>query len=160
MSFNGKRTLIQVISGIILAAAYIVYALSAKAPAADNLKAWAIAMLVFIGISVAAIIVIEIIFHIVTAIGIGINEHLQGRDEKNAERIMKASMVEDERDKLIDLKSTHVGYICAGFGVVAALIALASGAPAVAALHVIFGAFAAASVAEGVIKIIYYEKGV
>ena len=118
-------------------------------------------MLVFIGVSVAIIIVVHILFHIALAIGIAAREKMQGREpDENVGRIMESSMMEDEREKLIGLKSTHIGSVLAGFGFFAALIALAVGASAVAVLHIIFGAFAAGSIAEGIARVWFYEKGV
>ena len=46
------------------------------------------------------------------------------------------------------------------FGFIAALTALALGAPAVAALHVILGAVALTGLSEGVASVVYYERGV
>jgi low affinity Fe/Cu permease len=158
MSYSSKRTITSVVAGILLIAAYIIYASGSNAPAPEDLKAWATAMLVFIGIGVAAIIVIQIVFHIALAIGIAIKE--QERDGKKIERILESSMAEDEREKLIGLKSSRVGYICAGAGAMAMLIALATGVSAVLALQLLFGSFAAGSVVEGIVSVYFYEKGV
>jgi hypothetical protein len=158
MSYSSKRTIVSMVAGLILIAAYIIYALGANAPAPENLKAWAIAMLVFIGISVAAMIMIQILFHIALAIGIAVKE--RQCEDKEVERIISSTMVEDERDKLINLKSSHIGYICAGIGFVAALVTLAVGMTSVAALHILFGVFAAGSIIEGIASVYYYEKGV
>ena len=140
MSYNSKKTITSVVAGVLLNIAYIIYALGEHSPAPDNLKSWAIAMLVFIGIGIAAVIVIQIIFHIVTAIGIAIKEH--------------------ERDKLISLKSTHIGYVFVGIGFVVALAELALGMSSVVALHTLLGAFSVGSIAEGIASICFYEKGV
>jgi hypothetical protein len=158
MSCSSKRTIVSIIAGLILIAAYAIYALGATAPAPENLKGWAIAMLVFIGISVAIAIVIQILFHITLAIGIAVKE--RQCEDKEVERIISSTVVEDERDKLISLKSSHIGYICAGIGFVAALVALAFGMTSVAALHILFGTFAAGSIIEGIVSVYYYEKGV
>jgi hypothetical protein len=45
-------------------------------------------------------------------------------------------------------------------GFIAALLSLAFGMPAVFALHILFGTFAAGSIIEGFVSIYYYEKGV
>ena len=115
-------------------------------------------MLVFIGIGIAAVIVIQIIFHIVTAIGIAIKE--QEHDDKEIERHLLSLVVEDERDKLISLKSTHIGYVFVGIGFVVALAELALGMSSVVALHTLLGAFSVGSIAEGIASICFYEKGV
>ena len=69
-------------------------------------------------------------------------------------------MVEDERDKLINLKSSRAGTIIGGFGFMAGLISLAAGASAVAALHVMAGSFAVGSVMEGIVTVFLNERGV
>ena len=158
MTFGSKRTLASMIAGIALYAAYIVYSLSRNAPEPDNLRSWAKVMLVFIGIGVVLVVIIQILFHVIAAIGIAVKERdFKG---KKIDRIISSSMVEDERDKLISLKSAHIGYIAAGIGYVAALAALALGVEALYALHILFGSFGAASLIEGTLSIIYYEKGV
>jgi low affinity Fe/Cu permease len=158
MSYNSKRTIVSMVAGGVLSAAYIVYALGSHAPAPEDLKAWAAAMLIFIGIGVAAVIVIQILFHIAFAIGIAVKE--RERDDEKIERIISSSMTEDERERLIGLKSDRIGYACAGIGFVAALAALAFGMSTLTALHILFGASAAGSLTEGGISIYLYEKGV
>ena len=158
MSFNSKKTIASISAGVILIVAYIIYALGKYSPAPEDLKSWAVAMLVFIGISVAVVIVIQILFHVATAIGIAVKE--QERDRKKIDRRFSSLTVEDERDKLISLKSSHISSIVAGIGFVAALAGLAFGASSVLALHVIFGSCAIGSTAEGIASVYFYEKGV
>jgi hypothetical protein len=148
-------------AGLLFLAAYTVYALGKNSPgpeSPESLKSWALAILIFIGISVAASILIQILFHVAFSIDIAVKE---GKcDDKKVERIVESSMVEDEMDKLINLKSVHIGYICAGIGFVAALAALAFGASAVFALHILFGSFAGGSFVEGGVSVYLYERGV
>lgn len=158
MSYSSIRTIVNMVAGAILIVAYIVYALGANSPAPENLRSWATAILVFIGIGVAALIVIQVLFHIALAIGIAVKE--RECDDKTVERIITSSMIEDERDKVICLKSSRVGCICAGIGFVAALVALAFGMASVVALHIASGAFAVGSIIEGIVGVYYYEKGV
>ena len=158
MSYNSKRTIASMVAGVLLIAAYIIYAFGEHAPASEDLKSWAIAMLVFIGISVVAIATVQVIFHIVSTIVTAPREC--GHGDKNIERKLSSLMVEDERDKLIRLKSAHIGYVFAGTGFVAALVGLACGMSSIIALHVIFGTLAIGSVAEGIATIYFYENGV
>jgi hypothetical protein len=158
MSYSSKRTIVSIIAGLILITAYIIYALGTAAPASEDLKGWAVAILVFIAISVAVTIIIQILFHIALAIGIAVKE--RQCEDKEVERIISSTMVEDERDKLISLKSSHIGYICAGIGFVAALVALAFGMTSITALHILFGTFATGSIIEGIVSVYYYENGV
>ena len=158
MSYKSKRNLVSMAAGVLLIIGYIIYALGAASPAPDDLKTWAVAMLIFIGTSVAVMIAIQILFHIGLAIGIAVKE--KENDDKQVERIIESSMYEDERDKLINLKSSHIGNVCVGVGFVAGLIALALGISAVVALHIIAGAFAVGSIIEGGVSIYLDERGV
>ena len=158
MSYSSKRTIVSMVVGVILTFAYVVYSLGDASPEPGDLKSWALALLVFIGISVATIIIVQIVFHIAFAVGISIRE--KEHDDKNVERIINSSMLEDERDKLIGLKSAHVGYGFAGAGFMACLIALAIGVSAVAVLHIMAGSFAAGSLIEGGIAVYLHERGV
>jgi len=144
--------------GILLIIAYVVYALGGTSPASEDLKSWAVVLLIYIGICVAAGIVIQILFHIALAIGISVKE--KDHDDAKIERIIKSSMLEDERDKLISLKSARIGYICSGFGFVAGLIGLAAGMQAVVVLHIIAGSFAVGSIVEGCVSVYLNERGV
>jgi len=144
--------------GVLMIIAYTLYAFGKASPAPDDLKTWAVAMLIFIGISVVITIIVHILFHIGLAIGIAIKE--KEHDDKQVGRIIKSSMVEDERDKLISLKSSHIGYVCAGAGFVAGLIALTVGIPAVAVMHIMAGSFAVGSIIEGCVRIFLDERGV
>jgi len=144
--------------GILLLVAYVIYALGSAAPVPEDLRAWALAILIYIGACVVVGIVIQIIFHIAMAIGISVKEKVE--DDNEVERIMKVSMMEDERDKLINLKSAHIGYGFAGFGFVAGLIALALGMSTVVVLHIMTGAFAIGSIIEGCVSVYLNERGV
>ena len=184
MSYTSKKNIVSVAAGIALMVAYIIYARGAKAPAAVDVKAWAVALLVFIGIGVGAQIVLQVLFHIALAIGLAAKEEIKAgsiggtggtggtagtsgtydtagkNSEKEAERAIKAEMVEDEWSKIIELKASRVGYVSLGIGVCAAVVALAAGAETVIALHIIFGMSALSSIAEGVTSIFYHERGV
>lgn len=158
MTYNSKRTIASMITGIVLFISYAVYAFQKYSQGITEIKFWAVAMLVFIGIGVAGAIVIQIIFHIVYAIGIAVKERDQS--DRDVERMIAASVVEDERDKLINLKSAHIGYIIAGIGFISALISLALGSSEIFALHLVFGTFAIGSFVEGGISVYLYERGV
>ena len=158
MSYNSKKNIASMLAGVLLMGAYIVYALGQSSPGAEDLAAWAVAMLVFIGIGVAAAIVIQILFHFVFVVGIAIKEREQ--DDAVLERIISSTIVEDERDKMIEAKSAQVGYVFAGIGFLTALVILAFGMSALMALHTIFGAFFLGSIVEGGRSIYHYERGV
>ena len=79
---------------------------------------------------------------------------------KKQRKLSALSMLEDERDKLINLRSLCIGYTCAGIGLMIALFALAGGAPVVVALHIIVGSGATASLIEGCLGVFFHERGV
>lgn len=158
MTYNSKKNIVSVAAGFVSVASYIIYVCTVNPPASDDIQAWSKRMLLFIGVSVAVQIIIQILFHAAFAVGVAVKEH--DKDGKKTEKIIASSMIEDERDKLINLKASHVGYICAGVGLMIALFALAGGASYVIALHVIVGSFAAGSIIEGIAGIVLNERGV
>jgi hypothetical protein len=158
MAYNSKKNIVSLTAGVLTVAAYIICIYTAKAPAQEDIAAWAKLMLVFIGIGIVTQIVVQILFHIVYAIGIAAKEN--DKDDSRTEKIIKASMIEDERDKLIELKTSRIGYICTGFGLMVALFTVAGGVPLVIALHIVVGSAAAGSLVEGCAGIFFHERGV
>jgi len=158
MTYNSKKNIMGMTAGIVTIAAYIVYAGTGNAPASGDIQSWARLMLIFIGIGVVAQIIVQIVFHIAFAIGVAVEEN--DKHGENTKKIVNSTMIEDERDKLISLKSARIGYICAGTGSVAALIVLAAGASFVVALHIVAAAGAAGSFAEGCANVFFNERGV
>ena len=158
MTFKSKRTITSMITGLLLFAGYYGYVLKKLTPGSEDLKSWATATLIFIGISVVAQIVILILFHIAMSVGMAVID--QERDGEKIERLISSSAFEDEMDKLISLKADRVNFICASAGFMAVLAALALGQPVALALHILFGSFAAGSVISGGVSVYLYEKGI
>ena len=163
MSYPEKRTVVSVVSGVLLMVAYCIYAY-AKLGLTNltDLKPWATTMLVFIGIGIVAMIIIQIVFHILLSMGIALKEKIRDEsiDDKKIESTIASEMIEDEMDKLIELKANKIGYSFVGFGFVAGLITLAFGLPAAIMLNVLFLASMLGSIVEGLIQLRYYRKGV
>jgi len=80
-------------------------------------------------------------------------------EDKVIETTIKQEMVEDERDKLIELKSLRVGFILAGIGFIAALLCLVLGYPPVLMLHILFFSFFTGSIFEGFSQLYFYRRG-
>ena len=165
MSYHERRIIVSLITGVAIIAAYCIYAFGryqSGAVAADDLEFWARTMLIFVGIGVVVTIVIQIIFHILLAIGIAATKKIRDEqtDDKEIEKSINAEMVEDEMDKLIELKSMRFGFFFAGFGFIAGLVALVLGASAALMLNILFLAFSVASLLEGIVQLIYYRGGV
>ena len=160
MSYQEKKTLASIASGALLLAAYCLYAFNPALTPAD-LKHWAITMLVFIGIGIGLTIIIQIVFHILFAITVAIKEKIQNMecDDKDIDKSIKQEMVEDERDKLIEMKSTQVGFGVAGFGFIAALVALLLNYSPAVMINILFIAFSFGSICEGIYQFILYRRG-
>ncbi|MBH1940761.1 hypothetical protein I5677_07665 [Mobilitalea sibirica] len=166
MSYQEKRTIVSIITGLFILVAYGIYAFEkyqSGVIAADDIKAWAGIMLVFIGIGVVLAIVIQIVFHILLSITIAIQERARtGRcgDDKEIEKTISAKMVTDEMDKLIELKSMRVSFIIAGIGFVTALVTQLFNYPPAVLLNVLFISFSAGSLLEGLAQIYFYRRGI
>jgi hypothetical protein len=153
------------VGGALILVSYCMYAFnrySSGAIAEGNLKFWAGTMLAFIGIGVVATIILEIVFHIALSIGIAVKERACDEQEidKRIEATLEATVIEDEMDKLIELKSSQIGFVLAGVGFVGALILLVLGYSTVVMLNVMFLSFLVGSLVEGAASLYFYSKGV
>jgi hypothetical protein len=169
MSYQEKRTITSIITGALVLGAYCVYVfgkVQSGAVTPGDLKFWASTMLFFIGIGIVAIIVIQIVFHILLSISIAIKEQIRNGEvddkeiEKTIEKTIDAEMVEDEMDKLIELKSTRISFIFAGIGFVAALVSQVFNYSPVVMLNIMFISFNVGSLFEGFAQLYYYRKGI
>jgi hypothetical protein len=165
MSYQEKRTITSIVTGALVLGAYCLYTFGKYQTGAvipGDLKFWASTMLFFIGIGIVAIIVIQIVFHILLSISIAVKEQIQNGqvDDKQIEKTIGAEMVEDEMDKLIELKSTRVSFIFAGIGFVAALLSQVFNYSPVVMLNILFISFNVGSLFEGFAQLYYYRKGI
>ena len=165
MFYKVKRTIVSLASGILLLVAYIIYVsgkVQAGAVATDDMKFWATTMLVFIGIGIVATIVIQIIFHILMSIGLAVKKQIQtgNCDDKVIEKTLELEMVEDEMDKLIELKSMRIGFVIAGIGFVAALFSLVLEYSPAVMLNILFASFYVGSLVEGITQLYFYRAGI
>ena len=163
MSYPEKRTVVSTVSGVLLMVAYCIYAYTKLGfTNLTDLRPWATTMLVFIGVGIVGMIIIQIVFHILLSIGIAVNKKINNEslDDKEIEHSIEREMVEDEMDKLIELKANKIGYSFVGFGFVAGLLTLAFGLPAAIMLNILFLSCMLGSIVEGLIQLHYYRKGV
>jgi hypothetical protein len=161
MSYQEKRTITSMISGVLVLAAYCIYVFGKYQSGMidpGDLKFWASSMLIFIGIGVGATIIIQIVFHIIFAAAIAVKK--KECDEKEINKTIDASIVEDEMDKLIELKSMRISFIFAGIGFIAALVSLVLNYPPAVMLNIIFISCCLGSFFEGFLSLYYYRKGV
>lgn len=165
MSYQEKRTIVSMVTGALILAAYCIYAFGQHQPGAiapDDLKFWARTMLIFIGIGVAASIVIQIVFHILLSIAIAVKKKVQDEqcDDKEIEKSIGAEMVEDEMGKLIELKSMQISFIVAGIGFIAALVSLVLNYSPAVMLNILFISFCVSSLFDGFAQLYFYRRGI
>jgi hypothetical protein len=165
MSYQEKRTIVSIITGAVILSAYCIYAFlryTSGDVASDDLASWAGIMLIFIGIGIVAAIIIQIVFHILLSIGIAIREKVQdlSNDDADIDRAIKAEMVEDEMDKLIELKSMRFGFVVCGIGFIAGLVLLVLHYPPALMLNALFISFSIGALLEGAAQLFYYRTGI
>ncbi|MDD4096834.1 MAG: hypothetical protein PHP22_11415 [Oscillospiraceae bacterium] len=165
MSYPEKRAVVSILAGIVIIVSYCIYVMGkvkAGDAAPEDLKFWAGAMLLFIVVGIVANIVIQIVFHILLSISIAVREHIEtGKsDDKQIEREIAAEMVEDEMDKLVELKSLRVGFVIAGIGFVTALVYAYLDYSVAIMMNIMFFSFSGGSILEGFSQIFFYRRGV
>ncbi|WP_373233482.1 hypothetical protein [Cohnella sp.] len=165
MSYQEQRAIVSMITGLFIIGAYSIYAygkVQSGAIAADDMKFWAGAMLMFIGIGIAAAIVIQIIFHILLSVAVAVQEKTRNGqcDDKEMQKTIESDMVTDERDKLIELKSARIGFIVVGIGFIAALASQVFNHSSAVMLNIMFGSFFAGSLIGSLAQFYFYRKGV
>lgn len=164
MSFQEKRTIASLVSGFIVLVIYCIYAyikVLKGVVSFDNINFWAVTMLIFIAIGIVSTIIIQICFHILFAIGISIKSKIEGDsiDDEKIKKIFKVETIEDERDKLVELKSERIGYAFGGIGFVVSLFVLAfDGLPSLM-LNIMFLSFLVGNLLEGFAQLYHYKKG-
>ena len=163
MSYQEKRTIASIITSFVFICAYCLYAFGPVGMAHQNdLQFWAKTILIFIGIGVVVMIVIQIVFHVLMAVGKAIQQKMKD-DNVNGEEIeksIKAEVVEDEMDKMIELKANKIGNSFVGIGFIAGLAAVAFGASAVVLINILFVAMWVGGLIEALMQIRYYRRGV
>ncbi|MEP1034285.1 hypothetical protein [Ekhidna sp.] len=110
----------------------------------EQLQFWAKAILIAIPISIATKIVMMIIF--------AISNYIITRE--------KMPDFEDERDKLIELKSTRNSYFFFGMGFVISLVVLAFGYPPKYMFIALILAGIGSEIFDNLSKLYYHRKGV
>jgi Na+-transporting methylmalonyl-CoA/oxaloacetate decarboxylase gamma subunit len=163
MSYQEKRTLLSIITSVLLMISYSIYAFGkAGMEHINDLQFWAKTILIFIGIGIVALIVLQIVFHILMAISKAIRQKLKEDkvDEEEIGRSMRVETAEDEMDKMIEMKSNRFGYTIMGLGFMAGLISIAFGASAVAMLNILYFSTWTGSIIEALMQIRYYRRGI
>lgn len=178
MSYQEKRTIASLVSGVPVLVAYCIHAFlkwqAGGEAIAHDLASWAITMLIFIGIGIVVAIITQIVFHIVFAAGGEIKKQVKAEIRKEMGKHAPDMSVsrdagddecaeiekEDEMDKLINLKSMRIGYIAVGAGFMVSLVTLALKLPPAVMLNTAFLSFGLGSLLEAIAQLHYYRRGV
>ncbi len=164
MSYKEKQIIMSILIGLGIVGSYIIFALKqyhAGIFGPEDYRLWAVAILKFIGAGVMLEIIGQIVFHIFLAIGIAVREKIrnQDMDDRDIEKNIKAQMVEDERDKLISMKSEMIVQVIMVLGFIAGLVTLAAGYTPLLMIHFVLGAFVLGNTAGSIIRIVKYRMG-
>ena len=165
MSYKEKKTIVSLVTGLLILATYCIYTLNKiqlGTAALDDLKFWATTILIFIGIGVVALITILIVFHILLSVTIAVKEEIQNGeyDDKKIAKTLELDMVEDEMDKLIGLKAMRISLAVVGIGFIAALVSLVLNYSPAVMLNILFFSFGIGSMIEGFTQLYFYRRGV
>ncbi len=161
MTYQTKKTITSLVASLIILVSYclsIYNHYKAGNIIENDLQYWAKQMVTYIVVGVIVTIVLHIVFHIYLSINLAIKE--QSKDDKEINRKLELEMIEDEMDKLIELKSMRVGYIVVSVGFVSSLVYLAFGGNIVVVLNIMYLSFFVGSLSEGLSNLFFYFKGV
>lgn len=157
MTYQTKKTIVSLLASIAILISYCisVYNDISKGLTLENdATFWAKKMLIFIAIGVAINMISFIVFHILLSVNLSV------KDSKEINRKLELEMVEDEMDKLIELKSLRVGYIIASTGFILGLIFLAFNTSIAIVLNILFLSFFVGAIAEGISNLFFYFRGI
>lgn len=161
MTYQTKKTIVSLLASIAILISYFisVYNDISKGLTLENdATFWAKKMLIFIAIGVAINMISFIVFHILLSVNLSVKDSMT--DSKEINRKLELEMVEDEMDKLIELKSLRVGYIIASTGFILGLILLAFNTSIAIVLNILFLSFFIGAIAEGISNLFFYFRGI
>ena len=164
MTYKTNRLILSLIAWAATLVIYLLCATGSSAPADIDLAGWAKLMLKFIVFGIIAQVIIQVLFHVAFAINIAVkNRSFEDEDElgKIIERTIESSSMEDEMDRLIDMKAGLFALAFIGIGILLALVSVAYfDYTAAKMMNMIFiSALLSVSVATCV-SIYYYQRGV
>lgn len=149
MDIKEKRILVSLLSSVLVILFYAWYVYSryiADNPAILNdFKFWGTSFIILIPVAIGIQIVIQIIFAIIT--------HILNKGEE-------IDPIDDERDKLIELKAIKVSHYLFILGFVLAMGTLAMGMQPWVMFVVLISSGFTASMVNEILRLYYYRKGV
>ncbi len=149
MSFQQRNVSVSLASFSLILVIYIVRVIqmfqSGSFNATNVFRLW--------GIVIAMAIVVTIAATILAHIGSGILQAIKTQEEPVIEGI------EDERDKVINLKGTRITYIASSFGVLLSMLTFVFGQPPLVMFALLIFSGIAAQIAGDISRLYYYRKG-
>jgi hypothetical protein len=148
MDLKEKRILVALISSVMILSIYCIYVyynyISGNPEVLNDLKFLGKTFLILIPVAIGAQIIIQIVLAIVTKI-------TSGED---------IDPIDDERDKLIELKAIKISHYIFIMGFMMAMGCLALGMKPWVMIVVLLSAGFVASVVNEILRLYYYRKGV
>lgn len=172
MSYQEKRILASVISGVGILVGYCVYGViqyqKVGVSILSNLKYWASLMLITIGLGIAVMMVIQIFLHIFLAVTHEVKKEISKEIAKRTDcgkglaacEELEMDGKEDEMDKLIALKASKYSFAVVGVGFLAALISLYFQLPPGVMLNILFISLMKSCLLEGILQLRFYQQGI
>ena len=172
MYYQEKKTVVTILSGMLVLATYSIYGLmkyqAVGAQLLQDTKFWATAMLIWIGAGILLVVLTQIIFHILLAVSQEVKKEIAKASADNActkeigdgYQGLEIAEVEDEMDKQIALRSLRNSYVLVGVGFVLALVSLVMEMPPAIMLNVVFLSFQIGSLVDGFSQLYYYKRGI
>lgn len=149
LSFHEKSVIVSLLTSTVVYAVFAVLVWqryqAGSFDAASVLVFWGRALLILIGV--------QILFQVVAQILLAISHAIVTREEEDPS-------FEDERDKLIELKSTRNQFVVFGVGFLLATAALAFGHSVTVMFVILIAFLIIAELFGGVSKLVYYRRGV
>lgn len=148
MSYQEKRSIVSIISSLLIFGIYSMYVFGKYQEGgpvlANDLSFWATAFLILIPVSIAANIIIHIVFSIINTIATNECE----------------PSITDERDKLIELKSTRNSHWIFVLGFFLAMGSLVLNMPPAVMFIVIAVSGLVSSIVGDLSQLYYYRRGI
>ncbi len=160
MEYQQKKSIVTLVQTLVVLGAYGLYSFGKVRQGIvgwDDTQFFAVTMLKFIGVGILLTIVVQIIFHVLLSVSIAVKE--RRKESREIESAISAAMVEDERDKMIELKFTRISVSAFMVGFIGGLVLLALAYPVSAMLNLLFFAGGLGAAAEEAAKLIYYGAG-
>ncbi|MBN2263374.1 MAG: hypothetical protein JW735_10700 [Prolixibacteraceae bacterium] len=148
MDQKERQIVVNLIATIVTIGLYVLYVyqkhVAVNIEILNDFRFWGKSFLWLIPVSIVALIIVQIIYAI-------INKIITKED---------IPTIDDERDRIIELKSIRVSHWIFTTGFVAAMVALAFGAKPSAMFIILLASGLCSAIISELVKLYYYRKGV